>query len=122
MGKKTPPYKNWEVWTEARFWTFIRSALRVAWNKYPPKYEALKQAECGKRTNKATGRLAMHCTCAKCGGAFVKKDVVVHHRIDAGSLKKYEDLPAFVEHLFCSADDLDVVCKECHHAIHHPPS
>jgi hypothetical protein len=118
MGKKTPPYENWDKWTQARFWTFIRSALRNAWNKYPPKFEALKQAEIGRRINKNTGKLAKHYMCSECGEVFIAKDVVVHHKVDAGMLKTYEDLPLFVKNLFCNVNDLSVVCKPCHKKIH----
>ena len=114
MPRKTPPFKNWEKWTEARFWSFIRSALRRAWMKYPPKYEALKQAEVGRKVNKKTGKLAKHYKCNICKKEFVANDVQVDHIVEAGTLRSYEDLPEFVNKLFCSADDLQVLCKPCH--------
>jgi len=36
MGRKTPPHPEYPEWTEARFWTFIRSAVRKAHVKWPP--------------------------------------------------------------------------------------
>ena len=44
MRKNSTPYRHYPTWTEARFWSFIRSALRYAWNKYPVKFEVLKEA------------------------------------------------------------------------------
>lgn len=114
MGKKTPPFKNYQEWTTARFWTFIRSALRQAWNKYPVKYQALKQAEVGKQVNQKTGRLAKHYRCNICQQHFPAKEVQVDHIVDVGTLKDYPDLPVFVDRLFCGVEDLQVVCKPCH--------
>lgn len=114
MGKKTPPFVNYPQWTTARFFTFLRSALRQAWSRYPPRYEALKRSETGRKINKKTGKLARHHLCAKCKKEFVTKDVQVDHKIDAGTLKTFEDVEGFVRRLFCSVDDLDVLCKKCH--------
>jgi len=114
MGIKTPPYPNYPKWTTARFFGFLRSALRKAWTKYPPKYEALKLAKIGKKTNVKTGRLADHYRCAICGNEFVMKDVQVDHLIDAGTLKTFDDVGEFCRRLFCSVDDLQVLCKPCH--------
>lgn len=111
---KTPPYDKYPEWTTARFFGFIRSALRAAYNRYPPKYETLKKAKVGKQVNLVTGRIAEHYKCAECDGLFSLKNVEVDHKIDAGSLKSFEDLPLFVKRLFCSSDDLQVLCKPCH--------
>lgn len=114
MGKKTPPFKNWSDWTTSRFWSFVRSSLRAAWNKYPPKYKVLEDACIGRSRSRTTGRLAKHYLCNKCNQIFTAKEVQVDHLVDAGSLKDYSDLPGFVERLFCSVDDLQVLCKDCH--------
>jgi transposase-like protein len=101
-------------WTQAKFWTFIRSALRQAWNKYPPKYEALKDAEVGRKVNKDTGKLAKHYKCAKCGKDFPVKRVQVDHIIPVGTLKDWSHIEGFARRLFCHKKDLRVLCKECH--------
>lgn len=116
MGAKTPPFKNYNGWTTARFFGFIRSALRNAYSKYPPKFEALKRAEVGRMVNSKTGKLAMHYECNHCHKYFVQKDVQVDHIIDAGSLKDFSDLPGFCERLFCGVDGLQVLCKKDHQA------
>ncbi len=114
MGRKTPPFDHHPQWTTSRFWTFIRSALRQAWNKYPVKYEALKRAEVGKKINTKTGRLAKHYECNKCKKHFPAKEVQVDHIVDVGSLKCHADLIVFVTNLFCGIDDLQILCKPCH--------
>ena len=32
----------------------------------------------------------------------------------AGTLRTFDDLPAFCAKLFCSEDELQVLCKACH--------
>jgi len=114
MGRKTPPFPNYPKWTTARFYAFLRSSLRQAWNKYPPKYEALKSAEIGRIRNKKTGKLCKHYKCAECGGIFPAKDVQVDHIVDVGTLKSFDDLKGFAERMFCSSKGLRVLCRQCH--------
>ena len=110
MAKKTPPFHEYPKWTEAKFWAFIRSSLRRAWNKWPPKYNVLNDA----RRIVEGKRHKYEYQCASCGEWFKGKEVQVDHRIDAGSLKDYNDLPGFVERLFVGEDKLDVLCSPCH--------
>lgn len=98
------------TWTESRYFSFIRSALRNAFKKYPPKYDALKEA----KVKVDWGRTKNAYVCASCDGCFKSTEVEVDHKVPAGSLKSYKDLPSFVERLFCEKDGLQVLCKECH--------
>lgn len=119
MGKKTPPFPTCPEMTTAKFWGQIRSDLRKRWMFFPERKKALNRARVGNRTNKLTGRMAMHFKCSECGEAFIQKQVDVDHINDAGSLKCYDDLPSFVERLFCSADELAILCKTCHKSKTH---
>jgi 5-methylcytosine-specific restriction endonuclease McrA len=99
-------------WTEARYWAFIRSALRRAWSKYPNKFKvknAARRTAVGKKGNQK-----WEYQCASCGGWFAGKNVSVDHIEPAGSLRSYSDLPAFVSKLFCGVDNLQVICFSCH--------
>lgn len=110
MGRKTPPFKEYPKWTTARYWSFVRSALRKAFTRWPPKYECLNDA---KRT--VTGkRHRYEYKCAKCSKWYKQKDVQVDHIKPCGSLNKHEDLPRFVRRLFVAKDKLRVLCKPCH--------
>lgn len=112
MGKKTPPFEEYTAWTEARFFSFLRSTLRQAWNKWPPKYEALKQASVPyKGTDK---RRKKSFICAHCGNEFQQKEVQVDHIKECGSLKSFNDLPTFCSRLFVGTDKLQVLCHQCH--------
>ena len=98
------------VWTEAQYWSFIRGALRGAVRRYPVKQkvkQANRKAVIGKRHK-------FEYLCAHCSNYFVEKQVEVDHIIGAGSLRKYDDLPGFVERLFCEPANLQVLCLDCH--------
>lgn len=56
-------------------------------------------------------------TCAMCKGDFKGTETVVDHIVPCGSLKSFDDLPAFVERLFCEVDGLRVLCKTCHQEV-----
>lgn len=111
MAKKTPPYIHYNKWTTARFFSFLSSALRSAWSKYPVKYEALKLAEVGKEINKLSGRPAKHYECNECKRHFVAKQVAVDHIIQVGTLRQFSDVSDVCERLFCGIDDLQVLCN-----------
>jgi 5-methylcytosine-specific restriction endonuclease McrA len=121
VPRKTPPFKPYPDWTTARFFGFIRSGLREKFNRYPPKYESIKQAaitiqdgEYKTGAKKGKPKYAKRYRCASCEQLFMQKDVQVDHIIPAGSLKSFADLPSFVERLFCGPDGLQVMCKPCH--------
>lgn len=106
---------NVEGWTDGRFRSFIVSALRAAFRRYPPKFAVLKNAALGKRINKATGKEAMHYKCAKCKKAFVAKQVQVDH-IDpiVDPVEGFVSWEKYIERLFCTIDNLQVLCVTCH--------
>ena len=102
-------------WTEARFRAFIISALRAHMKRFPPKWKALKAAMVGKRINKRTGRQAEHYLCASCGDFFVARDVQVDHIDPVVSPEEgFQDWWTYFNRLYCEADNLQVLCKQCH--------
>jgi 5-methylcytosine-specific restriction endonuclease McrA len=102
-----------DTWTEARYFAFIRGALRRAAAKYPVKYQVKDAARRNKPEGKA-GRHRFEYQCNGCKKWFQGKEVEVDHIEPAGSLKTFSDLPAFTERLFCEADNMQVLCKKCH--------
>jgi len=102
-------------WTEGRLKSFITSTLRGGFRRYPPKYESLKEAQVGKKINTKSQRLAMHYECGKCKGHFPAKAVQVDHILPVVCPKKgFESWDIFIARLFCSSDNLQVLCKGCH--------
>ena len=116
MGRKTPPFINCQDMTISAFWTPIRSDLRRRWMKFPERKKAILNARVGKLKSVKTGRMVFHVECAKCHESLPEMDkgFEVDHLIDAGGLKCFEDLPGFVDRLFCEAKHLQIICKDCH--------
>ena len=110
MGKRTPPFEAYPVWTTARFWSFIRAGLRGMYRRWPPKFTVLKNS----RRAVKKGRQRWEFQCALCSKWFKQTEVEVDHLIPAGRLNTYDDLPLFVSRLFCPEDKLQCVCKVCH--------
>lgn len=119
MAKKkrnVPRTRNNERWTEARFFGFIRSSLRRASCKWPPIVKDAKERV--RRPYKGKNkRQRWEYQCEMCEKWFAGKEVQVDHIVPAGQLKTFEDLPGFVERLFCEVDGLRVLCKECHNGV-----
>lgn len=114
MGKQRVPRTHaGGIWTKARYFSFIRSALRRASIKYPVKYQVKEEARRNKPDG-AAGRHAYEYQCATCREWYPDKDVAVDHIRPAGSLKEYKDLPGFVERLLCEPENLQVLCTSCH--------
>ena len=114
--KKKP--RNSGLWTEARYTTFIRSALRAAFRRWPPKFEVLRNAFTERKLNPKSGKMAKHYRCASCGKEFPLKEVQVDHIKPIVDPKKgFVDWNTFIERLYCEAKNLQVLCKDvCHKA------
>ena len=112
---RTPPWPPYPAWSTSKWWTFLRSKLRSAFTRWPPKYEVMADAR-----RKYTGknpRQKYEFQCAECRKWWKQTEVEVDHITPCGSLKAFEDLPGFVERMFCGKEGLRVVCKPCHKAI-----
>ena len=102
-------------WTESRMHSFIKSALRSASQRWPPKYTSLNEAKQGKKINSKTGRLAEHYLCSECGGEFPAKDVQVDHIepvIDP--IIGFVTWDEVIRRMFCEKDGYQILCKPCH--------
>jgi len=98
--------------TEAGFWSYIRSILRNKTRFWPPiKYVKLNARRAYKGPN---ARQKFEYQCNQCKEWFPEKQINVDHICPAGSLNSAQDLPGFVERLFCEADNLQVLCAACH--------
>ena len=111
MGRKTPPFENWPKWTEAQFWSFLRSALRRASDRFPPKQQAkyLYRRGC-----KDKGRQKWEYQCVECREWFAEKDIQIDHIEPVGTLRDWSDLPEFCKRLFCGVEGYQILCKPDH--------
>src|SRR3990167_7522993 len=111
--RKKPDEKprNGGLWTEARFNSFITSALRGAFRRWQPKYTCLRESFVESKINKRSGRIAKHYLCAACRDSFPQTLVQVDHIKPIGRGLSWG---RFIEALFCEAENLQVLCKVCH--------
>jgi 5-methylcytosine-specific restriction endonuclease McrA len=107
-----PKTRNAGTMTESAFWSFIRSALRQKSRWWKPIAQAKAKV---KRTYKGPlKRQKFEYQCAECSNWFPDKKINVDHIIPAGTLRCANDLPGFVERLFCEIDNLQCLCSDCH--------
>ena len=101
-----------QKWTEKRWFGFLRSSLRRASLKYPPRYEAMNV---GKRVYKGTDkRRKWDHQCSKCKKWLKGSEVQLDHVIPCGELTKTSHIKGFVMRLFCESDGFQKMCKPCH--------
>jgi 5-methylcytosine-specific restriction endonuclease McrA len=104
--------RNSGTMTESAFWSFIRSGLRQKSRWWKPITECkLKAKRKYKGPNK---RQRFEYQCNTCKEWFAEKNINVDHILPAGSLNCAQDLPGFVERLFCEINNLQVLCTTCH--------
>jgi 5-methylcytosine-specific restriction endonuclease McrA len=104
--------RNAGTMTESAFWSFIRSALRQKSRWWKPITECkMKARRPYKGPNK---RQKFEYQCNTCKLWFPEKKINVDHMVPAGSLNTGQDLPGFVERLFCEQENLQVLCETCH--------
>ena len=112
MGKKVIKTRNAGTMSESAFWGFIRSALRQKSRWWKPITQCKQNA---KRLYKGSNkRQKFEYQCNKCKKWFPDKQINVDHVTPAGELNKADDLPGFVERLFCEVKGLQCLCTNCH--------
>lgn len=93
-------------------YTFLRSALRRAWIRWPSRGEAMLRDR--KEYHGVNKRQKWTYQCNICKEWFAQKEIVIDHIKPCGSLLNQADIGGFVERLFCIADQLQVLCPSCH--------
>jgi len=116
MAKSSKPkQRNGGEWTEARFKSFVTSALRAASRRWPVKFKALKTAFVGRQVNAKTGKMAMHYRCASCANVFVAADVQVDHIHPVVDTQQgFVSWDVYIDRMFCELDNYQILCKQCH--------
>lgn len=111
---------NGGKWTPARFHSFIKSALRAASNKWPPKYEVKKEARVERGVYRCAGygRPAHNVPASlppKEGNKRRINNAVVDH-IDPVIDPEvgFIDWNEVIARMFCEKDGLQVLCHDCH--------
>ena len=109
---RAPRTRNAGTMTEAEYWSMIRSALRNKSRWWKPIAVCKQKAK--RKYNGPNKRQKFEYQCNHCKNWFPEKQINVDHINPAGTLRCNEDLPGFVDRLFCEVDDLQVLCSTCH--------
>lgn len=110
---RVPRTRNSGTMTESMFWGGIRSALRQKSRWWKPMADAKLKARV--KYIGPNKRRKWAYVCANCKGTFLESEIHIDHIIPAGTLRKSEDLPGFVDRLFCEVDGFQILCETCHH-------
>ena len=105
--------RNLGTWTEAEYFSRIRSALRRVFRYFKPMYKALELAS--RPSQSSNKKLKKEYQCAHCKKWFPRAKVQIDHIIEAGSLRTYEDIVPFVQRLTSeNVSDYQLLCTTCH--------
>jgi hypothetical protein len=119
MGKTKPkPYAN-GAWTEARFRSFVMSALRRA--QWPVKYEAINRAYVKTGPNPATGRMCKLHRCEQCNNLFPQGQMAADHIEPVVPIEGFKkkgflgyDWDSLIQRLYCEIGGFQALCNPCH--------
>lgn len=117
MTKKT---RNGGQWTEARFHSFIKSALRAASVRWPPKHAVRKAAWVERGKYRCAGyKRRSHIVPASLPAPPGKKKRINNVQVDhiepvIDPVDGFLSWDETIARMFCEADGLQVLCKECH--------
>jgi len=109
------PFNNGTM-SNSAFFGWLRSRLRKMSQAWKPIQEVKKAAKVPYVGENKRRKFSYKCE--DCGELFSDKEVAVHHKIQAGSLKSFEDLPGFCERLFVEKHGLILLCDGCHDKAH----
>ena len=113
MKKKVEKKFNSGTWTESRYFSQIRSALRNAFRYWKPMMEVLEDAS--RPSQSENKRLKKEYQCFSCKKWHPRKNVEIDHIVECGSLKTYEDIVPFIQRLACEDKECyNILCKPCH--------
>lgn len=116
---KEKPY-NGGQWTAARFNSFIKSALRNASMRWPPKYAVKKKARVERGVYMCAGyKKRKHKVPASLPPPRGKKrrvdNALVDHIVPViDPVKGFTSWDEVIARMFCEEDGLQLLCRDCH--------
>ena len=109
---KVDKLRNTGQWSEARFTSFVKSALRGA--KWPVKYLAIKNAFIENGINPKTGRKCKLHRCNECKELFPQNQIQADHINPIVSKEGFSDWNLFINNLYCELEGFNAICRDCH--------
>lgn len=116
MAKPKPlKTRNNGQWTEARFRSFIKSALRGA--RWPAKYACIRSAYVDDGVNPKTGRKCKLHKCEQCHELFPQNMMQADHKTPVVGPEGFIDWNTYISRLYVEADGFRALCRPCHRLI-----
>lgn len=109
-----PKTRNNNSWTEARFRSFIRSQLRAATMRWGPISDCLKASRRERGWYLCAGCNNVVSATTKVNGKRVKNVHVDHINPIVDPDVGFVSYDVLIERMFCEADNLQVLCNDCH--------
>lgn len=106
--------RNGGQWTEARFRSFIMSALRRA--QWPVKYAAIKKAYVKDGINPQTGRPCKLHLCPDCKQLHPQSFMQADHIHPVVPVTGFDSWDGVIGRLYCEIDGYRAICRTCHKA------
>ena len=106
--------RNGGQWSEARFTTFIKNALRSAAKRWGPKFACIKACYVEDGINPATGHKCKLHRCPQCNGLFPQGEIFADHITAVVGPEGFVDWNTFIERLFSEKEGYDACCRQCH--------
>lgn len=111
---KTNKTRNWGEWTEARFKSFIISALRGASRRWWPKNKCIQNARVGRGLYKCSLCWKI-VPLSKKEGKRKRIQIVADHRCPiVNPTVWFVDYNTWIERCFIEEDGFQALCLDCH--------
>jgi hypothetical protein len=114
MGKQTKKTRNGGRWTEARFRSFIISALRAATRRWAPRNEVMKEASTRRGFKLCAGCNKEVPVSIVVKGKRVKNVFADHIEPIVDPAKGFTTWDEWIERAFVEKEGFQCLCKECH--------
>lgn len=115
MVARTPPCSKYPDWSEARYRTFIRSAIRAATMKWPPAQHAWRLVQ--RKSQLPDKRVKFEYQCNTCNNWFMRKDCENNHIVPSGVMMVGMDhttIGDYIDRLLSDVHGYEILCKPCH--------
>jgi len=106
--------RNGGQWTDARYHSFVMSALRRA--QWPQKYASIATAFVKDGMNPKTGKPCKLHRCPECKELFPKGKMHADHVVPIVPLTGFDSWDNVIERLYCEKAGFQPLCKICHSA------
>ena len=115
MTRLVEKTRNGGQWTEAKYRSFITSAIRSASTRWNPKYKAIDARYVRDGINPETGRKCKLHSCEGCSKLFPKGKLKADHIFPVVDPRKgFENWDTYIERMFCEMSGFQALCKACH--------